>query len=280
MKIITYNILDGFENAAGRKKDCATWLKQQAPDILFLNELNGFTPQSLALYAKEWDHPYSFLLTGRSDYKIAITAKFPLTNIQAFYKDLLGHGIITCDCIGISLITTHLNPHSIKKRHHDLDFIIRKIETLLENKKNFVFGGDLNSFFIGEKKYYQDDLNHLRRWYMIRTKKNPAFENLNNDQFDFSISERLLKLSLVDLISKHTKEYHLSYLSKLGKEKLLAEDGFAESKLSASLMHARIDYLWANPNLASLCLSCEIPQEPELENISDHLPVVAIFCEH
>ena len=64
MKIITYNVLDGFENAPDRKRNCATWLKLQAPDILFLNELNNFTAQSLDDYAKEWNHSYSFLFQG------------------------------------------------------------------------------------------------------------------------------------------------------------------------------------------------------------------------
>lgn len=277
MKIITYNVLDGFENADDRKSACAAWLKIQAPDILFLNELNNFTSQSLENYAKEWNHTFSYLLTGRSAYRIAITSKFPLTNIEAYYKDLLGHGVITCDCNGISLINTHLNPHSIEKRHHDLDFIISKIEPILQKNKNIIFGGDLNSFFIGEKEIYQDDRHHLRKWYVLREKINPKIKDLINDQFDFKITERLLNTSMVDLISKHNKEYRPSYLSKLGKAMLQENPGFKESNLSTSLMHTRIDYLWANPILANLCTACYIPQDPQLENTSDHYPVVATF---
>jgi hypothetical protein len=82
---------------------------------------------------------------------------------------------------------------------------------------------------------------------------------------------------MADLLSQHNIEYRPSYLSKLGKTKLLENPGFKESNLSASLMHARIDYLWANQKLANQCTACYIPQDPELEEISDHYPIIASF---
>lgn len=277
MKIITYNVLDGFENADHRKKACALWLKSQNPDIVFLNELNHFTAESLSLFAKEWNHTYSILLSGRSSYKIGITSNLPLTDVETYYQDLLGHGVIICKRKNLTLINTHLNPHSIKKRHHDLDFILSKLEPLIKNNLDVIFGGDLNSLFIGEKEIYQDKNHHLRKWYVLRAKINPKIEDLINDQFDFNISERLLNAPMIDLISQQNNEYRPSYLSKLGKEKLYKIPEIAENKLSIPLMHARIDYLWANQNLANRCNSCFIPQDSCLEDISDHYPIIATF---
>jgi exodeoxyribonuclease-3 len=277
MKIITYNILDGFENAAQRKNDCGLWLQSQKPDIVFLNELNGFTDQSFSQYASIWHHAYSVLLNGRSDYKIGITSNIPLTNIEFYFKELLGHGVIICQRNNLTLINTHLNPHSITKRHHDLDFIISKIKPILNANRDLIFGGDLNSFFIGEQKFYDDEVNHLKKWYVKRTETNPKFENTLNGQFDFSISKRLQESTLVDLLSHRTKEYRPSYLSKLGKVPLHQDPIILENKLSVSSLSARIDYLWANPSLAQKCTACFIPQEPALEEMSDHLPIIAQF---
>lgn len=277
MKIITYNVLDGFENAEQRKNDCGLWLQSQKPDIVFLNELNGFTDASFSSYASTWHHDYSILLNGRSDYKIGITSNVPLTNIEFFYKELLGHGVIICQRENLHLMITHLNPHSITKRHRDLDFIIGKIKPLLQENRDLIFGGDLNSFFIGEQKYYDDERNHLRKWYTKRAETNAKFENTINDQFDFSISKRLQDLPLIDLLSHRSKEYRPSYLSKLGKISLYNDPIILENKISVSSLSARIDYLWANQALAQKCTACYIPQEPQFEEMSDHFPIIAQF---
>jgi len=277
MKIITYNVLDGFENEVSRKEACAQWIKTQNPDIVFLNELNHFTPETLQSFASVWGHSHSVLLMGRSAYRIAITSKKPITNVELYFQNLQGHGLIIAESIGLTLMTNHLNPHSIKKRHHDIDFIITKINECNAANKNIIFGGDLNSLFIGEKHFYQDDINQMRLWAKQKTIEKPAIENLENGDFDFALTQKLLDSGMIDLLSKHATQYQRSYLTKLRLSQLQADLSVKQANLNPEKLHSRIDYLWANPTLANTCTSCSVPNDPKLEELSDHFPVVATF---
>ncbi len=277
MKIITYNVLDGFEDEPIRKTACAEWLKTQNPDIVFLNELNQFTQNSLESYATIWGHKHCVLLTGRSAYRIAISSKEPIKNVALYFENLQGHGLIIAESMGLTLMTTHLNPHSIKKRHHDLDFILSKLMEFKKANKNIVFGGDLNSLFIGEKQYYKDNINHMRLWSIQKSIEKPTIENLINDELDFTLTQRILDAGMVDLLSQHATQYQRSYLTSLRLSQLQSDASVIQANINAEKLHSRIDYLWANPSLAQTCTSCYIPKDPALEKLSDHFPVVAVF---
>lgn len=277
MKAITYNILDGFENAPERKTACALWLKNQKPDVVFLNELNFFTAESLGEFAQEWGHSHSFLLEGKSRYRIGITSNAPIADIESHFENLKGHGVITCKSNGLYLINTHLNPHCIDKRHHDLDFILEKIRSVEKKEDNILFGGDLNSFHISEKSHYDDVVSDVRKYYIFRSKLHEHFKNLKNNELDFSLPERLLESSMIDLLNQCNDKFQKSTSTELGKSMLIAEKMFVESGFDLSLMGGRIDYLWASQKLAQKCVACRIPNDPPVEMISDHYPVVAEF---
>jgi len=277
MKVITYNVLDGFENEPKRQDACANWLKEQNPDIVFLNELNDFTQESLQTFANVWGNSYCALLKGRSAYRIAITSKTPFDYINFHYENLLGHGLIIGETMGLTLMTTHLNPHSIKKRHQDLDFILNKISQFQLANKNIIFGGDLNSLFVGEKQYYHDDINLMRLWSIQKNIDKPNIENVINGELDFTLTQRILDAGLIDLLSKFNQKYQRSYLSLLRLKELQTDTSVIKANLKAEKLHARIDYLWTNPTLAETCKSCYIPTDPILENLSDHFPIIANF---
>ena len=49
IKIISYNIMDGFSNGTDQDRIArfTAWVKEQSPDVLALNELCGFTEAKL-----------------------------------------------------------------------------------------------------------------------------------------------------------------------------------------------------------------------------------------
>ena len=49
IKIISYNIMDGFSNGSDKDRIArfTAWVKEQSPDVLALNELCGFTEAKL-----------------------------------------------------------------------------------------------------------------------------------------------------------------------------------------------------------------------------------------
>ncbi|PCJ56534.1 MAG: hypothetical protein COA79_18415 [Planctomycetota bacterium] len=277
MKVITYNILDGFEHAPERKLECASWFKNQAPDIVFLNELNGFTQDSLKDFANSWGHANTILLEGRSRYLIGITSNSPITDVETYFENLQGHGVISCKSNGMTLINTHLNPHDIEKRHHDVEFILEKIKTFDSDRENILFGGDLNSFHYDEKSHYADDASDLKSFYLYRSKLDEKFKNLTDDELDFMVSKRLADSSMVDLLSQHNDTFVTSFPTKLGKEKQEQIKVFVDSGINTDRMSGRIDYFWANKKLADKCTACVIPRDPSVEIISDHYPIIAEF---
>ena len=62
LKIIAYNILEGMKNdTTAGKQEFAAWVRTQDPDILALQETNGFTQESLQALAESYGHPYAIL---------------------------------------------------------------------------------------------------------------------------------------------------------------------------------------------------------------------------
>lgn len=276
LKVITYNVLDGFENAPERKSGVAQFLKDQQPDIVFFNELNDFKEEDLKELAKQYNHSNVILLSGRSDYKIAITANSPFSNTEFHYQNLLGHGFIYTNTHNITLLNTHLHPHSIQKRKNDVELIIKRLNPDI-NSKLVLFGGDLNAYFHGEQNQYKDEINHLRKWYVYRTSKDSKFENLINNELDFSVTKQIADSNLIDLLSQQNKHFQKSYPTLLDKD-FRYEDPMVEAlNIDRKKINGRIDYLWASPSLAKHCTSCNIIINSKTDYLSDHYPLIAEF---
>ena len=61
LKVMTYNVLTGFDwnQDSTRGTELIKWVNEQKPDVLALQEMNGFTDERLAIFAKKWGHDYS-----------------------------------------------------------------------------------------------------------------------------------------------------------------------------------------------------------------------------
>ena len=56
LRVISYNIWNGFEHDASRRANFIDWIKGQQPDILAITELVGFTEKNLGQQASEYGH--------------------------------------------------------------------------------------------------------------------------------------------------------------------------------------------------------------------------------
>ena len=54
LRVISYNIWNGFEHDASRRANFIDWIKGQQPDILAITELVGFTEKNLGQLASEY----------------------------------------------------------------------------------------------------------------------------------------------------------------------------------------------------------------------------------
>ena len=143
MKIISYNIEYGMraDTTAG-KTIFSTWMRNQDPDIVCLQEANKFTQKSLEALAASYGHPYA-VLQKEKGFPTAITSKYPIVNIIKVENNMW-HGFVMGTINGYHIISLHLSPHRYESRQLDIDLIL---ETIRQNGpfEKWLIMGDFNS---------------------------------------------------------------------------------------------------------------------------------------
>ena len=112
MRLIHWNLYDGCVGDHARRERCAGWLCDQRPDIVTLNEANGWDARLLAAMALGWGHRHSRLMTVASGYHLAVTSALPMEPV-AEHRDGFHHGALQVRVGGIDLIAVHLAPSQI-----------------------------------------------------------------------------------------------------------------------------------------------------------------------
>ena len=94
IRIISYNVFNGFDwkKDKDRQNRFVEWIRKQDPEILALQELCGFTQESLLAMAQQWGHPYAVILK-ENGYPVGITSKKPI-NLKAKLLENCGHGLL------------------------------------------------------------------------------------------------------------------------------------------------------------------------------------------
>ena len=79
LKVITYNIWNGYDwgKDEDRRAQVNTWINDQNPSIVALQELCKYTSNQLEKDAKTWGHDYAVLLK-KSGYSVGLTSKYPI----------------------------------------------------------------------------------------------------------------------------------------------------------------------------------------------------------
>lgn len=170
IKIISYNILEGMKNdKSNNYNKFVDWIKSYAPDVLALQEVNGFNQRQLEQLAKRYGHNYVITnLKSTDNYPVALTSKYPL---EARRKITLhtSHGAIFARLIGteINIVTTHFWPQAYWKSVGDgrgdeyrlqearvnLDSTMHKFT----NEKYWLYMGDFNA--VSRKDYVPNTTN-------------------------------------------------------------------------------------------------------------------------
>lgn len=116
LRVITYNVWKGFEDAPERHTAFIEWMKEQNPDIVALQELNGYTEEKLRSDAEQWGHPYSAIYQTKTGYHLGLTSVKPIEIIKT-NQNKMTHGLQHCRTSGIDLFNTHLSPFTLSLIH-------------------------------------------------------------------------------------------------------------------------------------------------------------------
>lgn len=277
LKLISYNVYWGMKQDTTKNKSLfAEWIREQDPDILALQEMNGFTqknedfnpdganPNNLQKLAESYGHPYVHIVRepspdGSVTFPVAITSKYPIVNVTRVLENTI-HGFITAEIEGLHFVVTHFHPFSSEKRGYEIDQILATIKTKPADKKWFLLG-DLNSVSPLDKSEYDNNL--LRDFIREDRKKRPINENLKDNELDYTVQQKILDFGFVDAL----KVFHPQFIAS------------APTKMfyDQSKHPLRYDYLYVSPNMKNDLIKCEIMKDDFTDIYSDHYPVLLVF---
>lgn len=142
-RVLTYNVLTGFQKDARQAERFVQWAKQQDADVIGFQELSTFTQDSLERFAQRYGHHYAVLHKGNGS-PIGITSRYPLVNVKKV-SGAMHHGCIYAEVSGFHLFVTHLSPFSYEKCLQEMKGILTMAAGIPEQEKTMILG-DFNSF--------------------------------------------------------------------------------------------------------------------------------------
>lgn len=249
LKILQYNVLEGFRNDSLIQNEFIAWLEDFDPDIIAYQEMNDFTQKKLETFALRYGHEYA-ILSKEEGYPVAITSKFPIVNVQKVL-DNMWHAYIYAKVSDVHVFVVHFSPHQLIKRRAEIRQVLAHAALLPQDEK-ILITGDFNSYSPSDSLIYDSEkLNAYREV----EKKHGHIRNLDHGKFDYSVIESIENAGYTDLQKSYSKEFCQSLVA--GKN--------------------RIDYMFANESLAKLLSSTEIIVDSKTQELSDHYPSFSIF---
>ncbi len=272
LKVITYNIWNGYDwgKDEDRRGRMNSWINDQNPTIVALQELCKYSSQKLKEDAKSWGHEHSVLLKT-TGYSVGLTSKYPI-EVKEKIMEGMHHGALHCKTNGLDVFVIHFSPGSYAKRREEVAIIIEKLEKVRKENNRFMVLGDFNCQSPIDADLYDPDgayLNRLRK----SNKDKPLKGNLFKGNIDFAVMSSLLAFPLIDVCQQFTKGMEergsapaqiLGMVNNETKEQLLSRA-------------QRIDYIMASPDIANSCIKAKVFNGEENYFLSDHYPVIAEF---
>lgn len=240
IKIISYNIMDGFSDGTDQDRIArfTAWVKEQSPDVLALNELCGFTEAKLKELAAGYGHPYAAIVK-ENGYPVGLTSKTPIKVIDRKI-DGYGHGLLHCKVLDMDFLVTHLNPSDRLKRKQEADNIVNYIHS--NQLTSCLLMGDMNAHSPFDASWTDE---HLENYAVISTFMAASLHDIcymfAPDSQRYSFPTRILASSPKGEALRRQQE--------------------------------RIDFIFVTDSLRSNCVDAQIYNGPDNDYLSDHYPV-------
>lgn len=254
-KILSYNVLMGFQNDSIKKTDYINWVKQLDPDIVAYQEMNEFTPESIRKFAAQYGHPYA-VISKTDGFPVALSSKYPIVNVQKVV-DNMHHAYLYANINNINVIVIHFSPFSYQKRQYEVREVLARAALIPGNEK-VVIMGDFNSLSQSDDAAYSEAfVNVLKEW----EAKTDHIRNLNNGKLDYTVTGAMEKAGYKDAVRLFHSDFQFSIPTK---------------KHGSKFLH-RIDYMWVNPKIEKYIKSANFIYDEVTDRISDHYPLLVTF---
>lgn len=260
VKVISYNIWNGFEGDSVRRARFVAWTKEQKADIIVLTELVGFKEKDLVTLGTVCGHPHTALLKEEG-YPVGVLSKQPV-EVVTRRTEGFWHGMMHVRTQGLDVIATHLSPFEWKFRLKEVAGVVSYIQE--KGLKDYLVAGDLNAHSpldADEIATHDSLLLNMQRW----DAGQETYRNLREGRYDFSVIASCLAAGMEDAIGRlvHPAEKRMSYPAAFLY-------GWKINEKQLPLWRERLDYILLSPSLMGRCTQAGV--EP-VEGVSDHYPV-------
>jgi len=258
LKVISYNVLYGFNHHKAVDAGAA-WIAAEEPDIVALQELNGFTQATLAELAARWGHGNAVILKEQG-FPVGLTSRDPIEVVE---KRLEGmhHGYLHCRTAGYEVFVVHLHPGDFRFRQREAEVLSPQIEALVDSGAQVIVLGDFNSVSASDRAWLETKTDLLER--------RLEGSNLDEGRFDYSVMERFLGSGLVDSCDEmliNNDEVRTSFPSRILDHVRTPEE--------QAQFRERIDFILLAEGLLPKLVKVRVAHDEVLNTISDHYPVV------
>lgn len=253
-RVLTYNVLYGFNH--GKAIDLgAEWIAKRHPDIVAFQELNKFTQDKLSALAKKWGHNHTVILKEEG-FPVALTANTKIEVVEKRIKDMW-HGYLHCKVRGVHIFVVHLSPSNHKVRVSEAALLGTKITKLMADGANVMVLGDFNTNSPLDRGWLEPRPSTAEWRRKLPESADPEYITMS----------KFRDMGLIDLVhaKRPTAEVQLGTFPSRIKKQDRPGEGW------------RIDFILTDPKLALRCINAFTSREPEVHQISDHLPVEASF---
>ncbi|WP_222867811.1 endonuclease/exonuclease/phosphatase family protein [Sphingobacterium phlebotomi] len=245
LKVMSYNIQEGFKNNAQQRQKFAEWVQTYDPDIILVQEMMHFTDASFAAFAKTYGHDHA-VLTKTVGIPTGITSKEPINNIRKVVQTgVLHHGYVTAETAGIRVFSIHLCPYELDNERNIYQ-IARKdeIKIIMDDAAHYtsvpvIIGGDLNDHNTFDRDSYGPGYRYGER--------------------DHTVTNTLKEYNFLDT-------YPL--LQNIFKPTWPVDNVSSNGPNEG----ARLDYIFVSDNARNTVVYSDIIQSTYTDSFSDHYP--------
>lgn len=240
LKLVCWNVLYGF-NHGKAVEEGESWLRKQRPQVVALQELNGFTPATLQETGEAYGHSHS-ALQKESGFAMGLTSTAPIEVIERRVEGF-HHGYLHARTHGIDFFVVHFWPG----KEHEVDHVRERAVALAGGGARVVVLGDFNAHS------ERDASHHAGRAY------EPGYYSLRSFE----------EAGFVDVVHRFDRAAWFSYPSPITIPKWSRDQAQVESK------RQRIDFILTDAALSASVRAATVLHSDQLDAISDHYPVVA-----
>lgn len=329
LKVMTWNVWYGFSQltaSSGKlpadhpfiasqtevQQKATSFLLTEAPDVLALQELNGFDANSLASFATSYGHNYSYIFDRDNKQSTGVTSKYPLEFLEGqngTYNgtNLEGTFAIKLQNQSIVFIVVHLNSANKSHRLKESNYVLELYNKYRELNNHVVLLGDFNSMTITDRAYAETKIDKRLKYRIFKDKCKHELNKVNQPDagmaacttWDYSVMD--LYWNYIDYPIKDTTNEFANRESYVADSfwgtfpsssvKLFHDTSNLDHENNSTTTHlqeehlARIDYVLASTELASFTSDARIihsytntqNQTILIDEMSDHYPVSTTF---